>query len=329
MNRRRLIMAALVVLVLFSGALLVSRRARRQVPLRYAHIPEETKEFFRGLERDGGDMVARFREEPLHERWRDETNEGEDAGNGFFKLEDEDFIVYYHNEGDGSAKANLILGCARRAVDRLADIFGMYFHPADANGRKLAFYVCRDRAEFNRLSTNRNPYAVAVTSMDFSPTGALCRGIYFAPETFDGPRWQSGDAESSLLVQHTVWHEMAHYVFFSSLDLSAPVSHPQWVTEGIADYAGDNTNRLREVDSSGVIPLSEFETGKYRGIWLREAYWIGYTAFLYMSEQYSPGGVRRFLQLSYRNPTRRSVEQATGVPFAQFDSGWQQSLRRR
>jgi len=326
---RRHVVVALAALLLLAGGVLVSQRARRQVPLRYAEIPQETKDFFRGIERAGGDIVARFREEPVEESWRNETNEGEDAGNGFFKLEDDDFIVYYHPGDDNAAKANLLFAAAKRAVRPLADLFGKYYHPADANGRKLALYVCRDRAEFERLSTSRNPYAVAVASMTFSPTGALCHGLFFAPETFTSVGWRPGDAASSLRVQRTVWHEMAHYVFFSSLDLSTPLRHPQWVTEGVADYASGDTDRLREVDPAGIIPLTEFETGKYSGVWLRSAYWIGYTAFVFMGEHYSPDNVRRFLQLSYRNPTQRSIEQATGVSFAQFDSDWQASIRLR
>jgi hypothetical protein len=316
-------------LLLIVGGILVSRRARQSVPLRYAQIPEETKKFFRDLEHQGGDVAVRFTEDPVTDRWRDETNEGEDAGNGFYKIETEDFIVYYHNEGSENAKANLILGAAKRAIEPLASLFGKYFHPADVNGRKLALYICRDREEFYRLSASPNQYAVAVTSLIFSPSGTLCRGIYFAPETFTAVSWHPGDAQSSTRVQRTVWHEMAHYVFFTSLDLSKQLWHPQWVTEGIAEYASGDTDRLREIDLQNIIPLGEFESGKYRNLWLSSAYWIGYTAFLYMERHYSAERVRYFLKLSYQRPTRPSVEGAAGISFEQFDRDWQESLRTR
>ena len=310
-----------------AGGILLARRARQSVPLLYAEIPEETKRFFRDLERAAGDFRIRFTDDPIRDRWRDETNEGEDAGNGFYKLEDPDFIVYYHNGGEGNAKANLVLGSARRSVSPLAALFGKYFHPADANNRKLAFYLCGDRAECARLSGSDNPRAVAVTVMLMSPTGALCRGIFLHPDTFNDAHWQRGDAESSRQVEQTVRHEMSHYVYFSSLDLSRPLSPPQWVTEGIAEYAAENTERLREVNSARLVPLSDFESPELRTRWLPDAYWIGYTVFLHLERRHSAESVRRFLQLNYRTPTRPALERSTNLPFAQFDADWQTAVR--
>lgn len=325
-RRHKIVIAGLALLFIIGGALL-NYRARQSVPLRAAQIPEETKRFFRDLERRGGDVVARFTEDPVTDRWSDETNEGEDAGNGFYKLEDENFIVYYHAEGDESAKANLVFGAANRAIAPLTALFGRYFHPADVNGRKLALYICRDRAEYRQLTGSHNSQAIACAVLIFSPTGTLCRGLYFAPETFTSVGWRSGDAESSLHVQRTVWHEMAHYVFFTALDLSRPLNHPQWVTEGIAEYVSGNADRLREADARNLIALTEFETGRYRSQWLASSYWIGYTAFLHMEERYTVERVRRFLQLSYRSPTRPALEQATGIGLEQFDQEWQASVR--
>ncbi|HEX8148816.1 MAG TPA: hypothetical protein VF591_16660 [Pyrinomonadaceae bacterium] len=323
MTRRSKQTLAAAVLLLFAGGVLVSRRAQRSVPLRYAHIPEETRNFIRDLGRLGGDVGARFVEEPVEEPWRDETNEGEDAGNGFHKLEDENFIVYYHNEGEGPARARLVMEAARAGVARLSALFGKYYSPREANGRKLAMYVCRDRVEYRRLSTTENPESIAVTAMLFSPTGALCRGIFYAPESFEragGARL--GDEE----VRRTVWHEMAHYVYFSSLDLSRNLSPPMWVTEGVAEYASGNSARLNEVRLPRLIPLRDFESPRLRGKWLGDAYWIGYTAFVYFERRYTAERVRSFLQLSYRNPTRDSIEQSTGDTFEEFDRDWQAAL---
>ena len=320
--------AAIVCAALFvAGGAMLARRARQSVPLRYAEIPEETRRFFRELERGAGDLRVRFDDDPVRDRWRDETNEGEDAGNGFFKLEDADFIVYYHEGGEENAKANLVLGSARRSVGPLASLFGKYFHPADANGRKLAFYLCGDRPECARLSAYDNPRAIAVTLMIMSPTGALCRGIFLHPETFTSAGWRRGDGESYRQVEQTIRHEMAHYVYFSSLDLSRPLGSPQWVTEGVAEYAAGNAERLREVNPARLIPLADFESAELRARWLPDAYWIGYTALLHLERRHSAEGVRSFLRLNYRAPARAAVEQSTGLPFARFDAEWQTAVR--
>jgi hypothetical protein len=323
MTRRQKQIVVAAVILLFVGGVLVSRRARDSVPLRYASIPEETKDFLRELERLGGDIGARFVEEPVVEPWRNETNEGEDAGNGFFKLEDENFVVYYHREGDGPERARIVFDSARRGVRPLATLFGKYYAPADANGRKLAMYVCRDRAEYARLSASDNRQSIAVTVLIFSPTGVLCRGIFYAPESFTRTATGRLDEED---IGRTVWHEMSHYVYFSSLDLSRRLSPPMWVTEGIAEYASGNSNRLREVNRQRLIPLRDFESPRLRGRWLGDAYWIGYTAFVFFERRHSPERVRSFLQLNYRSPTRAAIEEATGASFEDFDRGWQASL---
>jgi hypothetical protein len=316
-----------IAILLMIGGVFVSRRARQSIPLRYAQIPEETKRFFRDLERLGGDVKIKFTDDPITDRWKDETNEGEDAGNGFFKIEDANFIVYYHNQGDGNRKANLVLGASIRAIQPLTALFGKYFYPTDVNGRKLALYVCDSRSEYTKLSGTNNPYSIAVTVLLMSPAGALCRGIFVAPETFTSVKWQPGESASSLRVQKTIWHEMAHYVYFSSLDLSLPLAPPQWVTEGIAEYASDNTDRLKEVNLNNLIPLGDFESPKFRGKRTVEAYWIGYTAFVHFEKRYSVDRLRYFLQLDYKSPTGPAIEQSTGVSFDTFDREWQQSVR--
>lgn len=316
-----------VLLALVGGTVLLMRNARQSVPLRYAQIPEETKKFFRDLERLGGDVKIKFTEDPITDRWKDETNEGENAGNGFFKIEDANFMVYYHNEEEGNRKANLVHGAAMRAIQPLAALFGKYFYPADVNGRKLALYLCRNRSEYNNLSGTNNPYSIAVTVVLMSPSGALCRGIFFAPETFTTVNWQPGEPASSLRVQKTIWHEMAHYVYFSSLDLSRPLNPPQWVTEGIAEYASGNTDRVRDVNVSHLIPLRDFESQRFRSMWVADAYWIGYTAFVHFEKRYSVDRIRYFLQLDYKGPTAPAIEQSTGVSFDRFDQEWQESVR--
>jgi hypothetical protein len=324
---RTKILISFLAVVFVAGGVLINRRVQRSIPLRYAQIPEQTKKFFRDLESLGGDVKIKFTEDPIMDRWKDETNEGENAGNGFFKIEDANFIVYYHNEGEGNRKANLVHGAAMRAVQPLAALFGKYFYPADVNGRKLALYVCGNRSEYNSLSGTNNSYSIAVTVVLMSPSGALCRGIFFAPETFSTVNWQPGEPASSLRVQKTIWHEMAHYVYFSSLDLSRPLNPPQWVTEGIAEYASGNADRLRDVNVSHLIPLHDFESQRFRSMWVADAYWIGYTAFVYFEKRYSVDRVRYFLQLDYRSPTGPSIEQSTGVSFERFDQEWQESVR--
>ena len=329
------IAVSFLLILLVAGAVLLSQQAKQSIPLRYAKIPEETKRFLRELERLAGDVRIRFIEDPIEDLWGDETNEGEDPRTGLAKMEDENFIFYYHRSPDEKAKAEVVASAGRRAIIPLAKLFGKYYYPKDCNGRKLAFYICEDREEYYRLSGTTNRYSIAVTSLLFSPSGVICRGIYFAPETFvdTGPDFQSGFSERNWRrgnheeVQETVWHEMAHFVYFSSLDLSKPLWQPQWVTEGIAEYFSENRDRLREANLRNLIPLSQFESPDMRDKWISSAYWIGYTAFLYMEKDYTRNGIRRFLSHNYRLPPSPAVERALSVPFDQFDKSWQNYLR--
>ncbi len=89
-RRTWLIVAAVALLI--GGATLVNQLGRQSIALRDAQIPEETKRYLRELGSSGGDIAARLVEDPIADRWRDDTNEGEDASNGFYKLEDANFI---------------------------------------------------------------------------------------------------------------------------------------------------------------------------------------------------------------------------------------------
>lgn len=322
--RRIYIAAGLFLILLVVGAILLSQQAKQSIPLRYAHIPEETKQFLRELERLAGDVRIRFIEDPIRDRWGDGTNEGEDPDAGLLKKEDDNFIFYYHRSPDETAKAEVVGSAARQAIIPLSQLFGKYYYPKDCNGRKLAFYICEDREEYYRLSGTTNRYSIAVTSLLFSPSGVICRGIYFAPETFTDTSWRRGNHEE---VQETVWHEMAHFVYFSSLDISQPLWQPQWVTEGIAEYFSDNRDRLLEVNLRGLIPLRQFESPDMRDKWISSAYWIGYTAFLYMENDYTKSAIRRFLTHNYRLPPSPAVERALSVSFDQFDLAWQNYVR--
>ena len=322
---RRVYIAAGFLILLVVGAILLSQQARQSIPLRYAQIPEETRRFLRELERLAGDVRIRFIEDPIKDRWGNDTNEGEEPRTGLLKREDENFIFYYHRSPDAKAKAEVVASAARQAIPPITQLFGKYYYPRDCNGRKLAFYICDDREEYYRLSGTTNRYSIAVTSLLFSPSGVICRGLYFAPETFADAAWRQGNPEE---VQETVWHEMAHFVYFSSLDLSQPIWQPQWVTEGIAEYFSDNRDRLREVNSRDLIPLRQFESQKMRDKWMASAYWIGYTAFLYMEKGYTRNAIRSFLAHNYRLPPSPAVERAMGVSFDQFDLAWQNYVKR-
>lgn len=325
MQVRRVYLVAGFFFILFVvGAILLSQQARQSIPLRYAQIPEETKQFLREMERLVGDVRIRFSEEPIEVLWGNETNEGEDARTGLLKKEDENFIFYYHRSADAKAKVEVVVSAARQAIPPLTQLFGKYYYPSDCNGRKLAFYICDDREEYYRLSGTTNPHSIAVTNLLFSPSGVICRGIYFAPETFADTGWRQGKSEE---VQETVWHEMAHFVYFSSLDISQSLWQPLWVIEGIAEYFSGNYDRLREVNLRHLTPLCRFESPDMRNKWTSSAYWIGYTAFLYMEKDYTKNAVRQFLAHNYRLPPSPAVERTLSVPFAQFDMAWQNYVK--
>lgn len=323
--RRIYIAAGFFLILLVVGAIILSQQARQSIPLRYAQIPEETKRFLSELERLTGDVWVRFIEEPIKDRWRNDTNEGEDPRTGFLKMADKNFIFYYHRSTASKAKSEVVANAARQAILPLTQLFGKYYYPKDCNGRKLAFYICEDREEYHRLSKITNRRTIACISLLFSQSGVICRGIYFAPETFADNGWSRGNPEE---VKETVWHEMAHFVYFSSLDLSAPLRQPQWVTEGIAEYFSENRDRLREVNLRQLIPLRQFESPQMRDKWMSSAYWIGYTAFLYMEKDYTRNAIRQFLAHNYRMPPSPAVERTLSVSFDQFDKAWQNYVRR-
>jgi len=295
------------------GILLTYQQTQEEPPVIFTKIPPETIDFFKKIASLGGDIWIRFNPEPDPENWKDSENLGEDPQFGFIKLNDKNFIIYYHNDV-GIQKARESLRYANQAIVPLKDLFGRYYYPQDVNNRKLAIYITSTRDEYYHIGkllceADIPDFSIGVTALELSRFGWLTKGIVLAPVAV---------ARGPEFFRQILWHEMAHYVYFTSLDARKTLKPYSWIIEGIAEYFSDARGRIFEVNTSKLnrIHLNR-ELNNYT-----DAYWIGYTVFLYMENDFYKKTIKKFLRISYsENPVSR-LPFLTKLSVPQFEQNW-------
>lgn len=297
----------------FVGILFTYQQTRKEPPIIFAKIPTETIDFFKKIASLGGDIWIHFNPNPDPKNWENSENLGENPKFGFVKLEDRNFIIYYHND-IGFQKASKAMQYANQAIVPLKDLFGRYYFPQDVNNRKLAIYLTSTRDEYYQIGKllcegDLPDFSIGVTALELSHFGWLTKGIVLAPGAV---------TKNSEYFRQVLWHEMAHYVHFTSLDASKPLKLYSWIIEGIAEYFSDARERIFEVN---IIKL--------KGIYLNQdlknytdAYWVGYTVFLYMEKDFYKETIKKFLHLSYSEDPVPYLPSLTHISVSQFGLNW-------
>lgn len=271
-------------------------------PMRFANIPESTRIYIKDLGNTPGLGLTMLDVGPFD--WENEK----DYGRASWSSEDDDnFVVYYMHDKEAiwQGHAMNVLACARENIALLRELFGKYYYADDMNGRRLAIYLPDSESLY--LSTikellGRDGYDAKSTSgiiiTEIGPLGCLTKGIVLNPLCFDKESMYNKNNYDTVLK-----HEMAHYVYLTSLNYGKEIKHYQWIVEGVADYFSLNRgNAVYGNDSIEFINrkcklTDEFPLEK------NAAYWAGESFFSYLERVYGRSYVKDFLQQSYETST--------------------------
>lgn len=325
--RRKILVFLLVFLVaaVFFGWLY--KVGVNRPPLKYAHIPDATKEYIRNLGRHNDDQGLSIVERGPFD-WDNEDDPGQRE---WMRELDQNFIVYYHRDGEAiwQARAQDVLQEANRNIDPLIELLGHYHYPDAMNGRKLAIYLPESADAYKKTiaqllggECGRGAEStLGLTITEIGPLGCLCKGIVLNPVCFDDqPDGLNGYVK-------TLAHEMCHYEFFSSIDYNRNVNHYMWVSEGIAEYFCDRHDHrdVTEDERINVIANDCRLTGEFP-LTNNTAYWAGESFFRHVERTQKRDGVKKFLQQSYVHSTD-SVFIVTKHKAATVHQEWVKALR--
>lgn len=334
MNKKTVITLASVFSVFVVLAFLmgkVYKIGQDRPPLKYATIPESTQRFIKGLIRMGGHMAGvDIVEGGGPYDWENGKDVGQREGENWSREEDEFFIVYYKKDKEAvwQGHAQNILQAANENILPLTRLMGKYYYPADQNGRKLPIYLATSPQEYSETASKllESPYrgqgSIGVTISQLG--GAGCKAsIVIHPICFQcNPRANNGYVTVLL-------HEMNHYVFMSSLDLSQDVAFCNWQVEGLADYCANTyvgnietsmpEARIQYIDKYCSL-LKDFPSETIA------EYWAGESYFRYMEDAHGDTFVKDFIQATFKNTTEKTFS-AMNIDPDDEHTGWVRSLR--
>ena len=262
--------------------------------LKYTNIPESNKE----MAKSSGWGLSIFDIGPFD--WENEKDFGYEE---WSSESDKNFIVYYKHDKEAvwQGYAQEILICARANVAPLKELFGKYYYADDMNGHRLPIYLPDSENLYlgtvNELLGYENYEAISTSSIiitEIGPLGCLTKGIVINPACF-----QEENGQPATILKH----EMAHYVFLTSLDYTKEIKHYQWFVDGVAEYFclnGDNIvfgNDSIEFIKKKCKLNDEFPLEK------DAIYWAGESFFSYLERTYGKSYVKDFLKKSYELST--------------------------
>jgi hypothetical protein len=285
----------------------------------YGQIPQQTIDYFTKLV-DVLDISIKYKPEIRPRDWRDKWNYGEDPRTGLKKIEDEYFIVYFNDSEKEMDHAGKIISMAHDAIPYLADMMGRYFYPEDVNQRKLPIYVTDSKDQFAEVSRIisendrlNSDNVLGWYSCTYSRMGNLTKGITLSPGI-----WQTDS-----LARKVLWHEMNHYVYFTSLHYDKVVRPYVWVSEGLADYFSSPGRPLTEEQIKRCLTYTlsknfpDFSAN----------YWGGESVYRFMEATYQPNAVKAFIQNTYTETIENSIENIFHKNISVFEAEWKQAIQ--
>lgn len=285
----------------------------------YGQIPQQTIDYFNKLV-DVLDISIRYNPDIRPKDWQDKWNYGEDPQTGLKKIEDEYFIVYFNDSKRETERAEKIISMAHDAIPYLADMMGKYFYPEDVNQRKLPVYVTDSKNQFAKISgiisENERLNSDNVLGWyfsEYSRMGNLTKGITLSP----------GIWHTDSLARKVLWHEMNHYVYFTSLQYDKVVRPYIWVYEGLADYFSSPGKSLTEEQVNQCLT---YTLSKDFPDFIAN-YWGGESVYRFMEDTYQPNTVKAFIQNTYTETIETSIENIFHKNITTFENEWKQSLK--
>lgn len=273
-------------------------------PLKYAFIPESTKDYIDKLGHTPNGQGITYDENGPFE-WDNDEDEGKKSSGDWRYEEDANFIVYYHHDREAKWQeyAQSVLVEANNNIAGLIELMGMYMYADDMNGRKLAIYLPETKSLYaSTISTLSGESAsrgeansLGITIMKVGLYGCLTKGIVINPIAFEvEPDHINGYVK-------TLAHEMCHYVFFSALDYGKEIDHYLWVSEGLAEYFCNRyDNRIvHGADSIEHIRRNCLLTGEFSNKLSNSAYWAGESFYRFLEKTHGDVSVKKFVQDAY------------------------------
>ncbi len=309
------VICVLVVWVALLGA--VYQKGKMPGGLIYAEIHPETIRFLNDLS-DKLDIFIRFDPDVRPKDWKNTLNYGEDPATGLKKIEDDNFIIYFSDTERESERAVKILGWAKEAISPLTGLMGSYPYPAVLNNRKLPVYLSRNSTQYDEIASMllgvrtsmKGTWGVYISS--YSQMGCLTKGIVISPDT-----WVNDKS-----AKETLWHEMNHFVYFSTLEYDKVVRPYMWVYEGLAEYFSKEERKLTRQQIEKCLTYS-LERNFPENL---ANYWGGESVFRFMENHYNVNRVETFIKYTYST----TVEQSIGLTFQsdinEFESIWKRAL---
>ncbi len=313
----------IIALLMFWSVYRISRDPYK--PLMDAQIPQKTKDFFAGILGKFGFNI-KFVDLFDDKSWSNDNDYGVDSVSGLVNTEDENFVVYFDSANTSEKeKAGFALQKARENIRPLADLFGRYYYAKDLKGRKLPIYITNTEEKFNAIYyklagvKTDTKWMAGVCINTVSGTGEiLTDGIVL--KDF-GP---SGDPERFRL---NLKHEMAHYVHLTSVNWLS--THPMiWETEGFATYFENDKDYFKTLGTDISKNVDHIHLSQDVTNYL-DAYWVGYTVLLYISEKYSPQKAKEYIRANYTLNVNSNLQKNLGIGIGPFESGWEQYVHNK
>ena len=209
-------------------------------PMIAVTIPESTKAFLDSIGSQifaGEDNVIIVEVDSIDDdEWTNIIDYGNLDENGLYVYDSDSLFILYSDINDSNLFAQT-LSDAHDAVIPLADLMGQYVYPYQIKGRKLPIYICSLDGTYQKVCQE-----LSSSNSDFSGTWGLHVSSYCGTETItkgiilNRENILETSSSPALDIKATIWHEMNHYVFFQSIDLSKELTLYTWLYEGLADY---------------------------------------------------------------------------------------------
>ena len=284
---------------------------RYDAPLTEAVIPESTLAFLDSLSKrllSGDDHLVLHRVDSINvDSWNNDHDFGRRDSNGFYVYEEDSMFVIYSDRND-SELLSMTLEYAKSAVRPLEQVMGQYYYPYMVNGRKLPLYLCSDEDNYQYACRS-----LCNDEDDYSSTWGLCVQSYSGYDviaqgiTLNYGNMKRRSSDPNLNLKATIWHEMNHYVYFQSIDLSKEISMHTWIYEGLAEYFSSNVKRqttsLDSVEKKAVYTNtfnSSFNPFLFN-------YSGGELFYDYLEATYGERAVREFIQDIYSRPLNEAL----------------------
>ena len=277
-------------------------------PVAALEIPQSTIDFFKKLS-DLGHIKIKL----VDSLEVDDYDNEKDYSDNFKKLEDENFIIFYRDANQELVRAKKTLEYANEAINPLADFFGKYYYAKEANNRKLSIYLAISADDFGNISQkiggSKVDWAAGLTFNSFSSDGdKKCEGIILNSDVQD---------QHTNNLKTVLFHEMAHYNHFQSMDLIHKGGFMNWEVEGLASYFAKDWNK--QIPSSVNINNYDLKTDPAN---YADSYWMGYHVFAVFEEKFANSGFKNMLTTSFSKSLEIAIPEAANESFDNFQNDW-------